>query len=362
LNTLAASALLMLLFNPFSIADTGFQLSYLSVAGIIVLYPLLFRLMEFRNSFLNKIWELVCLSVSAQLAIAPLSIIYFHQFPNYFMLTNLLIVPLLIVVICSGVLFFAASFIPVISTLTALLLQKSLLLMNNIVEKMHYLPWFATRGISISAAEALVLYIFLFSLLVFAINKNKLSFFMALICLVIFTLSRAWKGYTQRNQQIFTVYNIPKHSAIAFISGRECIMTKPLDSLNFCEHIQYYWWDKGIKDTASLKQDTSAVLLSRHLCFQHNFAAFNRLQIAFIGNNEDIPECGQKVQMNYVVVSGNYKLGMEALQHAFTFDRLIFDSSVSPYRLKKWKEECEQLHIRYYDVNTQGAFIQELNI
>ncbi len=357
-NTLAASAFLMLLINPFSIADTGFQLSYLSVLGIIVIYPLLKELFEFRNFIAGKIWELTCLSASAQIAIAPLSLLYFHQFPNYFILTNLLIVPLLSIVIYSGVLFFITVHIPFISVVTTWILQKSLLLMNSLVGKAPHLPLFVTKGVSISIPEAMILYLALICLFVFWFNKKYRSLFIALFCFTLFLGIRVWKDHTNSNQQIFAVYNIPKHSAIAFLSGKQSVLIQPVDSLNFCYHIQCHWWDRGIIDSTPLRKDTNAVLLSNHLCIRHNFAIFNKDIIGFVRNNEDLPSTPQKIRVHYLVVSGNYKWNMAALQNAFIFDKLIFDSSVSPYRLKKWKEECEQLHIGYYDVNTQGAFIE----
>jgi hypothetical protein len=96
------------------------------------------------------------------------------------------------------------------------------------------------------------------------------------------------------------------------------------------------------------------VLLNNHLSIQHNYAHFNNTAIVFVRSNA-LP--AQQVKVNYLVISGNYRRNIAALQNAFIFDKLIFDSSVSEYRAKKWKQECEELHIKYYDVSKQGAFI-----
>jgi|SRR6185312_16323393 len=354
INTLAASAFLVLLINPFQLADAGFQLSYLSVLGIIIIYPKLYNLFEFRNYFIDKLWELACLSISAQMAIVPLSILYFHQFPNYFVFTNLLIVPLLSIVIYSGVLFFLTAHIPLLSTVTAWVLQKSLLLMNAFVDKAHNLPLFVTKGISISVYESLLLYLVLIAFLVFVFTKKYRASVLSLSCFVIFLGIRVYKDYTHSHQQLFVVYDVPKHSAITFISGRQCVTTQPIDSLDFCYNMQCHWWARGVRDS-SLLRDTSALLLNHHLYVHHNYAQFNNLKIAFIKSG-DIPTT--KVKVHYLVLSGNYRQNIAALQNAFIFDKLIFDSSVSAYKLKKWKEECEALHIKYYDVSSQGAFIE----
>lgn len=357
INTLAASAFVILLFNPFDVADAGFQLSYLSVLGIILTYPMLKNILTPRNFFIEKLWELSCLSVSAQLAIAPLSLLYFHQFPNYFVLTNLLVVPLLSVVIYAGILFFITAQIPVISIATTWLLQKALWLMNGIVGAAHHMPLFVSRGISISVPEALLLYLILISVLAFVFYKKHRALITALACFMLFLGVRIGKDYTRAHQHTFVVYDVPKHSAIAFLSGTKCITTQPIDSLNFCYDIQCHWWDVGIEDSASLGQDTDAILLSGQLYIHHNYAQFNHAQIAFIRDNMALPNIRNKVKVRYVVLSGNYKSTIAGLQNAFIFDKLIFDSSVSAYKVKKWEKECRQLHVKYYDVNTKGAFI-----
>lgn len=360
MNNLAAAAVLLLLFNPFSIADTGFQLSFLSVAGIIILYPVFYELAEFRNYLPDKLWELACLSLSAQLAIAPLSIIYFHQFPNYFVFTNLLIVPMLFLAVVFGVLFLSTAFIPFLSAACAFLLREILALMNGTVGQMHRLPFFATKGISISIPELIILYTIIIALIWFLMMKNKPALIIALTCIITLTGIRVWKSYRSRNQEVFAVYDIRGHSAVAFISGKQCALVEPVDSLNFCEHIQEHWWARGVNDSTTIRGGMSGALLTNHLCFQSPTARFNRLQIAFIRRKEDIPASKGKIKVNYLVISGGYKQDMAALQNAFIFDRLIFDSSVSIYRIRKWEEECEQLHINYYDVGKRGAFVEEV--
>ncbi len=360
MNNLAASALLLLLFNPLSVADTGFQLSYLSVAGIIVLYPMFYRLLELNNSIVNRIWEFTCLSISAQLAIAPISIAYFHQFPNYFVFTNLIIVPLLGLAVCAGLLFFATFFIPYVKIITALFLQKVLGLMNYLVVRMHHLPLFSTKNISLSIPEVILLYCIILSLISFSVYKEKRLLFIALFGLIILLTGRVWQEYTRNSQQIFTVYDIPGHSAVSFVSGRQGLLLQPVDSLNFCMHIKNNWCREGVADTGSMQGSSGAVLLSGHLYLQSDFAQFNSMPLAFVRNGGDMPRGSRALKIKYLVLSGGYRLNISALQNAYIFDELIFDSSISEYRRKKWEDECERLHIRYYDVAASGAFVKKL--
>jgi competence protein ComEC len=94
LRSLAISALLICLFNPDAPFGIGFQLSYSAVVGIYFLFPRLKSLLNYRSPLLGYIWNTLCLSISCQAATAPLAFLYFGTFPKYFMVTNLLAIPL----------------------------------------------------------------------------------------------------------------------------------------------------------------------------------------------------------------------------------------------------------------------------
>jgi competence protein ComEC len=94
LNMIYVSAMAMLLVDPLYLFDIGFQLSYAAVLSIVIIYPMLHALRETPNPLLRYCRELLCISLAAQLGTTPLCIYYFHQFPVYFWIANLFIVPL----------------------------------------------------------------------------------------------------------------------------------------------------------------------------------------------------------------------------------------------------------------------------
>lgn len=86
--------------DPSVITTVGFQLSYLAMAGIYLLFPRLrawYPSEGFSADRLNlprRMWELMALALSCQAFTAPLAWFYFRTFPKYFLLTNLLAMPL----------------------------------------------------------------------------------------------------------------------------------------------------------------------------------------------------------------------------------------------------------------------------
>lgn len=94
LRSLAISALLICIVNPDAPFGIGFQLSYSAVLGIHFIFPRLKTLLNYRSPLLGYIWNTLCLSISCQAATAPLAYLYFGSFPKYFLVTNLLAIPL----------------------------------------------------------------------------------------------------------------------------------------------------------------------------------------------------------------------------------------------------------------------------
>ncbi len=100
-RVLLAALTIQLALKPDVIASVGFQLSYMAMAGIFLLFPSLERIypapsgsgLSKINPF-RKIWSAAMLSISCQIFTGPVAWYYFRTFPKYFILTNLLALPL----------------------------------------------------------------------------------------------------------------------------------------------------------------------------------------------------------------------------------------------------------------------------
>ena len=114
-NNLAASAFLLLCWNPYLIKSVGFQLSYLAVLGIVYFQPIIYRLWyiptgswcklsNYPTNFLNYIWTLTTVSLGAQIGTLPVTLYYFHQFPTLFWLSGLVVIPAAMAILVLGIL------------------------------------------------------------------------------------------------------------------------------------------------------------------------------------------------------------------------------------------------------------------
>ncbi len=149
-NILAFSALLLLVLDSDIQTDLGFQLSYLAVAGIVGLQPILLRMWAPSNRVLDYFWQMATVTLAAQLITSPLTLHYFHTFPTYFLVANLLIVPLSYIILCAGVPFLLLAWIPILGSLLGVSVDFLLFIQNEITYTLQELPAALWQGIHLS--------------------------------------------------------------------------------------------------------------------------------------------------------------------------------------------------------------------
>lgn len=106
-TTIASSLIIHLTIWPDDISSVGFQLSYAAIAGIAWIYPCISGLWPDDGegkTLMRRIWESASVSISCQLTTGPLAWHYFGTFPQYFILTNLIAIPLTAIIIPASLL------------------------------------------------------------------------------------------------------------------------------------------------------------------------------------------------------------------------------------------------------------------
>ena len=162
-NTLAFVAIVLLAVNPLSMYDLGFQLSFLSVLGILLIHPLLNHLIKAdvqqQHRWLSSIWGLVTVSIAAQISTAPLVAYHFGRFSTWFLLSNFIVVPMAWLVLNVALLCMLFSWWPwAFSGLTTILSWLATA-MNQALGWVAQLPFSSIEGINLSAIQVYLIYI-----------------------------------------------------------------------------------------------------------------------------------------------------------------------------------------------------------
>lgn len=172
LNTLFFSAFVLLLINPLLLFDIGFQLSYGAMLGIFLFFERVQSLLRIRNKWLQKAWDGTALGIAAQVFTIPLVLHYFHQFPNYFWLTNLGVMLLAGVILALGLFFFAVHAIPGLNVLLATLLGWSVFALLSFINWIDSLPGGVAYGFDPNFVEIVLFYLAAI-VLIFRYNQNR---------------------------------------------------------------------------------------------------------------------------------------------------------------------------------------------
>lgn len=162
LNTLAFAAVLQLVANPLALWDVGFQMSFLAVLGIVMLNMRLSNVETpaciGRWRVIGWVWSLVKVSLAAQLAVAPLSMYYFGTFPCYFLLTNLVAIPLATIIVYTSIVMYALGFWVWMQGVVATFVGWMATLMNTSLGFIASLPGACMYGIHINARQVWLMY------------------------------------------------------------------------------------------------------------------------------------------------------------------------------------------------------------
>ena len=220
-NILACSAIFLLSIDPFLISDIGFQLSFFAVFGIIYLYPIIFNLIFLNNYILKKIWSIICVSISAQIATFPLSIYYFHQFPNFFLLSNLLVIPLVFILLIIGLSIIVFNFFPYLSIFLGKILTIIISFIVNALSLIESIPCSLTEGLFISVFETFMIYLLILLILYqLRFNFKFLNFIILIVGIFIISLDFL-EDQERLNKRRIIFYSIPNHMAIDLIEGKD---------------------------------------------------------------------------------------------------------------------------------------------
>jgi competence protein ComEC len=361
-NTLTASAFCLLVYNPYWLASVSFQLSYLAVFGIVYFQPKFSRLLTIENKWLDYCWQLTCVSLAAQLMTLPLTLFYFNQFPTYFWLSSLILVPLSGVELGLGLLLFLLEMIWQSGAIwVGKILWAALWLGNQSIVFIQKMPGALMDGIWISANVALVLYLSL-SAGMAAISSRKFNWVLSSLTLLLFvSVNYAFTSFRQQKTQRLAVYNIYKHTVIDFFDGTTAYSLVNQDinekSLGFATEGFRNANGVGEVKTFHLK-DTAAHEFDRWF-YQNGFIQFYDTRL-FVVTKPVAFLSGEKIRVDYLLVRGTPKVTVEDLLEVFDFKTVIFDASNKKWQLEKWKTRCEELGVDYFDINESGAFVLDL--
>lgn len=357
-NSLAASAVVLILADPFVIFHIGFQLSYSAILGILLIQPIISSWLSFNNLIGKYFWDLLAVSIAAQIGTFPLSIFYFHQFPNYFFLTNLFVIPLSFLILISGI---ATLFVEITGLSSFLLLSwfKDILdillsALNKGIDWISQLPFSVSRSLFFSWYDVVLVYLFIIFLIITIILKSKKTLF---LCVSVFIILMTYNGILRYNnisktEKTLILYNIPNNAIMELNVRNTSILF--LDSLTFHgnNYSRYL-----IENTLSNRIKNMEIVFLDSLNKSTSILDVGSWKVFIMGHQTKLPI--HHVQVDYLWVRNNPKINANEILNKISPGIVLFDASNNYWNEETWEKACNENEVIFYNLKEKGAFVSK---
>ena len=357
INSIAASAFILLCINPNNLFEIGFLLSYAAVMGIVVLQRPIYNLLYVKNKLLDKAWQITAVALSAQIATIPFTLFYFQQFTTYFWLSNLFMTPISFIVVISGMILLLVSWIPYLNTLVGYLVWGSVYVMNWVVAKIESIPYSIIKGLYINDFEFAVLLVALLLLMLTFVLRKRHLFIAMLASLLLVMTSVTIRMYNSDHQQGMTVFSLRNHTAIDYFRGGEHILLA--DSALMADESTVDYSLKGAWSKRHLLHHPQVIGLEEdyandYLCKKSNLVSFNGKLLAIWEDQRISDSLSFRLPVDYLLIVGKQKPDVQSTVNGYEAKMLLIDGSVPRYLAEKWIAQAQDLDIPYYNIG-EGA-------
>ncbi|MDX1602478.1 MAG: ComEC/Rec2 family competence protein [Salinimicrobium sediminis] len=339
LNSVFLSLMLLLLIKPQWIFEVGFQLSYAAVISIVLLRPLLLELWEPSNRTGKYFWDLLTVTIAAQMGVLPLSLYYFHQFPGLFFLSNLIILPFLGIILILGVLVLILALAGLLPSFFVKAYEFIISVLNTTVEVIASQEKFLFRDITFSLTEVWAWYLIIF--LTFLLLKNfSYRKLLAVLSSVIII------------QTVYVVQKVKtKEELIVFHRSRNSMIGKTEEN-----NLQLYHNSSGmVEELAMIKNYKVGEGISEveQKTLQNIYLQKGHFLI-LLDSTGILPQ--QIPQQNHLLLSNSPKINLVRVLERVKPSAIIADGSNYRSMVAKWQKTAREHQIPFHYTAEKGAF------
>jgi competence protein ComEC len=340
-NILALSILFILLFiNPNLLFQVGFQMSYAAVFAILWIFPLLKQLWFPKNKVVRYFWQLLCVSIAAQLGVLPISLYYFHQFPGLFFISNLVIVPALGVILGMGILVIVLSLVNWLPTQLVWFYNEIISIMNGLIAWVAKQENFIFSAISFDFIQLLlsVLILIMGVELCAKFNYKRIVFFLlSIICFQGWTIYQEYEARSK--SEVFVLHQTRKSLVFNRNGDYLSILTNP----------------NNIPDYLISDYITAERIDSVRYDSLKNSYSFEGESLLIIDSTGIYP----KSMSNKILLTQSPKINLDRLFDSINPNVIIADGSNYKSYISRWEATCIKNKIPFHYTGEKGAYYFE---
>ncbi len=341
-NTLAISMFVLLLIKPLFLFEVGFQMSYMAVLSIVTIQPLLAKLWIPPNKVFNYFWNLMCVTVAAQIGVVPISLYYFHQFPGLFFLSNIVILPFLGFILGFGILVIILALLNLLPQFVADLFGFCISSMNDFVSWVSQQENFIFRDVSFGIVFVVVSYLLIISLYAY-FKKTSFSRLAFVLLAVLLVQSALWFDRYQIQTDEFVVFHKGRFSLLGQKMNDKLLIASNLDSIAEKRDnvIRNYKVGNSIASTSKSKLESVYEVDGKTLLVVDSLGVYNV----------------KTFKPEFVLLRNSPKINLTRLIDSLKPEMIIADGSNYKSYLERWKLTCIKQKIPFHQTSEKGAFV-----
>jgi competence protein ComEC len=337
-NSLAVSALILLLYNPNYLFDVGFQLSFAAVLSIVIFQPFVRKYSYSKHRAILKIKELLLISLVAQMGVLPLILYYFGQFPLLFLLANLIAIPLSSLILILGLALIPFNFLfPKAAVYLSILVNFLIETMNNFTAWIVKFDVFIIKKIAFHEVLVLLLYLIIAALVYFVYFPKSKNFKPILVSIIIFQLGYFFLNSNEKSNNEFGVFNSMKNSLFVETINNESI----------------FYTDGFANSKTSIETYTRGKFVKKYRIEPiKNVYSFNKKILCI----DSLGVYNTKQKPEIVILTQSPKINLNRLISNIKPDQIIADGSNYKSYIKLWKATCDQEKIPFHATTEKGFY------
>jgi len=342
-HSLIFSMFIILLWKPLFLFDVGFQLSYTAVFGIIWIQPVLYQLWKPNFFIVDKGWQLITVSVAAQLGVLPISLFYFHQFPALFFISNLIIIPFLGVILGLGLVVLVLSYESILPLFLEGFYGDVISILNKVVAFVARQESFLFSEISFSALKMIFSYLLIISGFQLFLKLNTKRCFLFFGSILAFQCLLILEKYTIAQKSEFIVFHKSKNSIIGIRKGSSFELYHSMDSLQISSQKLLINYKVGENISSQNYHKLS------------NLMYYDKQVVLIIDKDGlyDIKELNNPI----VLLRQSPKINLQRLVKKLKPAIIIADGSNYKSYIENWKTTCKNLKTPFWTTYNQGAYV-----
>lgn len=336
-NILLVSAFILLLFNPYYLFEIGFLLSYFAIFGLIYFQPLVNGIFNFENKILAYCWGTIAASVSATISTLPITLFFFKQFPIWFFITNIIVVPVCIALLGLGVLaMIKFSYLTLFINLTVDSLISFIELFNS--ENIGYIDFIDFR-----ISDAIFLSLLIPLIMQVIKSKGFSSFTLMFSVIIVWQLINLLQISSSKKSSSFNVYSTKSESHFVLKNTTTCYHNGSLNSgFNY-----------------SIKPHLTSFNYPHIIYHPFNHIKYKTIEFLVLNNNHKWPLMNYK-SVTGLIISNNFKLNESDIKQFSKLKVIISDATNNKHTSRIHQELSRKFNIEFYDTNKKGAYILSL--